>query len=475
VPDTGYLPTLSGPLPSGSRPHRHGRPCGDHPRLWVRSLCLDVSERLPSARQDVDARDKPEHDGKQLIRWRRSSPAGIVELRRVACAYVLRGWRLCADKMRHRSADSAGVILVSYVMPGRVGVYLRRLAIEYRRDGNYQKHELATSTPYRVQEGTDSQNFGNGNSIGHDLHFFVTEEFLEDMSLSAQRDLASAVCGDLNEVSEYIGDEYWNSVHIDLVDENDSLYQGSISPKLRSQPNPNVVSFWRNGEIRLFVSHRDVHKRKALDLQRALDGFGVSSFVAHETIEPNKEWAREITLGLETMEVMLVFLTNDFSESVYTNQEVGFALGRNSPIIALKLEKADPPGFISHKQALRGSLDNPAASAIDVWKLIVAQLGQSERIQASAVSAFVASVSYIDAMAKFDRLSSIVSKLTDEQALAVVNGYNSNPQLKGSGYLSGSNRLVSFLQRTTGRQYGFEGGTLKHIRSSSHLDDDIPF
>ena len=34
--------------------------------------------------------------------------------------------------------------------------------------------------------------------------------------------------------------------------------------------------------------------------------------VAHDTIAPMTEWRLEIMRGLETMEVMLVFLTDDF-------------------------------------------------------------------------------------------------------------------------------------------------------------------
>lgn len=38
--------------------------------------------------------------------------------------------------------------------------------------------------------------------------------------------------------------------------------------------------------------------------------------VAHETIPANEEWRKVIVSGLETMEIMVLFLTDDFPESV---------------------------------------------------------------------------------------------------------------------------------------------------------------
>ena len=54
------------PDPTKRHP-RHGRPCGDHPRL-ERTDRASVSSQTPplSASQDVGARDKPEHEGKAM-------------------------------------------------------------------------------------------------------------------------------------------------------------------------------------------------------------------------------------------------------------------------------------------------------------------------------------------------------------------------------------------------------------------------
>jgi hypothetical protein len=52
------------------------------------------------------------------------------------------------------------------------------------------------------------------------------------------------------------------------------------------------------------------------------------------------------------MDAMLAIHTEGFSESVWTQQEIGVAIGRGVKIISLKLENEDPKGFIARDQAI---------------------------------------------------------------------------------------------------------------------------
>ena len=86
---------------------------------------------------------------------------------------------------------------------------------------------------------------------------------------------------------------------------------------------------WQNNDVfRLFISHIAVQKDRAKRLKETLDPYHVAGFVAHEDITPTREWQREIQRALFTMDAMLTVHTRGFSESVWTQQEVGFALGR---------------------------------------------------------------------------------------------------------------------------------------------------
>ena len=77
-----------------------------------------------------------------------------------------------------------------------------------------------------------------------------------------------------------------------------------------------------------------------------------------------KEWQKEIYNGLMTMEVMVVLLTDGSDKSFWMNQEIGFALGKDIPIVCVKVGTQDPKGFIGSKQALKASADDIASVAV---------------------------------------------------------------------------------------------------------------
>jgi hypothetical protein len=109
---------------------------------------------------------------------------------------------------------------------------------------------------------------------------------------------------------------------------------------------------WQQSDVfRLFISHIALHKQIAKRLKDTLAPFHIAGFVAHEDINPTLEWQKEIERALFTMDAMLTVHTDGFSQSVWTQQEVGFALGRGVRVIAFKYSE-DPKGFISKDQAI---------------------------------------------------------------------------------------------------------------------------
>jgi TIR domain len=103
--------------------------------------------------------------------------------------------------------------------------------------------------------------------------------------------------------------------------------------------------------FRLFISHISKDKEKATRLKDCLSPHAISGFVAHEDIHPTLEWQREVERALHAMDAFVAILTPGFSKSVWTQQEIGFAVGRGVKIISIKMGE-DPLGFISHQQAL---------------------------------------------------------------------------------------------------------------------------
>jgi len=253
----------------------------------------------------------------------------------------------------------------------------------------------------------------------------------------------------------------FQAVRIEMNDEND---ENSRQAKLFSTKpvyDPDSLSIWKPGMIRLFISHADKYKDQANELATALERYGISSFIGHDTIQPLTTWQEEIIKGLKTMEIMLAFITDDFHESIWTNQEVGFALGRNIPVLSMKLQGADPHGFIGSYKVLTGCLDHPEKPGPEVYKLLAEKLGQEDRLQTALIAAFLFSRSFPDTMSRFNCMNKTVDRLSDDQVKQIIRRFTENDQLYKSTYLiSKHKRLQKFLRRTTGKSYVVEKGKI---------------
>jgi hypothetical protein len=119
---------------------------------------------------------------------------------------------------------------------------------------------------------------------------------------------------------------------------------------------------WEAGAFRLFVSHTNANRQRAGGLRRVLGGWGVDAFVAHDTIEPTREWQDVIEAALMTCDALCALVTEDFVQSRWCDQEVGFAVARGILVVPLKVG-ADPHGFIGKYQALT---IQEATSVLDV-------------------------------------------------------------------------------------------------------------
>ena len=84
--------------------------------------------------------------------------------------------------------------------------------------------------------------------------------------------------------------------------------------------------FWLPGHFKLFLSHLNEDKLRANKLKNILRPYAIACFVAHEDIEPAKEWQIEIEKALFSMDALAAVLTAAFHESKWTDQEVGVQL-----------------------------------------------------------------------------------------------------------------------------------------------------
>lgn len=122
--------------------------------------------------------------------------------------------------------------------------------------------------------------------------------------------------------------------------------------------------------LRAFISHLSKDKLIATRLRDALAIFGISGFVAHEDIEPTQEWQVQIERALQNMEVFISIHTDKFSESVWTQQEIGFAVARGIKVIAIRMGE-DPKGFISKHQAISRGIKKAEEVAAEIDILLL--------------------------------------------------------------------------------------------------------
>lgn len=360
--------------------------------------------------------------------------------------------------------------MTEHVLPSKVLGALIRLRRHYDSKGLSDFRDIIDSSRIYITIETDYDNW-NGGIWGHDVLLFVPDEIIGLVDLDQQDSIFERFKDDLNKAMRELQNEYVRAAFIKPEDESDPQFQASVPFSIEPRARPEDVGLWKDNFLRLFISHRDTHKATSYELAAALESYGVSSFVAHDAIKPMREWQKEILNGLMTMEVMLVLLTDDFHESEWTNQEVGFALGKGIPIICLKVGNIDPRGFIGARQALKINAKNICGAAPLVHKALIEEIGQEGRLKEILIDAFIHSNSHIDAMEGLDRLTATTDKLTDSEFEKIVKAYAVNSQLYScTGIHSKSNRFKRYLESATGKQLQFDGRQIKVEK-----DDFPPF
>lgn len=226
---------------------------------------------------------------------------------------------------------------------------------------------------------------------------------------------------------------------------------------------------WGPGSIRVFISHMAEYRALAAQIRDGLTDFEIASFVAHEDIEPTREWQTEIERALFSMDMLVALLTEGFKESNWTDQEVGVAIGRRVPIVSVALG-VDPYGFIGKYQAIRGiSKDRD-----QILDRILGVLFKIDGVREEAVDAFikkVAGANSYDHANSLARYLPMIDQLSPDQEQELVKAFNTNSQVYDAyGFKPG---IVDHLKRWTGKNYRIEGG--RYSTKQLVLDESISY
>lgn len=200
--------------------------------------------------------------------------------------------------------------------------------------------------------------------------------------------------------------------------------------------------FWRKGMFRLFVTHLAAHRAFAGELQEALLGFGISAFVAHNDIEPTQEWRAQIETALATCDAVVALLHSHFHESNWTDQEVGFGMGRGVPVFSVRFGQ-DPYGFIGRFQAFQGEGKTAAGLARELFEAYRKNKESQAKMAEILVSRFEDSSSFAAAKANMDYLEEL--EVWDRSFSARIEAaIRNNSQVEGAwGVPDRVRRLVS--------------------------------
>jgi len=226
-------------------------------------------------------------------------------------------------------------------------------------------------------------------------------------------------------------------------------------PKIISQEE--IGRIWENGKYRVFLSHLAEFKKETATLKKELGLYGIFCFVAHEDIQPTQKWQDEIENALKTMDVLVALITVKFHESLWTNQEIGFAFGHDVPIIPVRLG-IDPCGLIGKFQALSCTWETAAEELV---KLLI----KYDRMLDCYISA-VAKCPFYDDATKLGKILPHIDRCSNTQVQAFIAAYNNNGQIYDSYAFNGTkpkfygDGLAYHLERMTGRKFQIKQHTL---------------
>ena len=330
--------------------------------------------------------------------------------------------------------------------------YLAVLSKLYGQEGKKREQELIVNAQIRVNEEWSYDNW-DGGIYGHALYLIIPESLYFKMAKQKEK-IRRQIKEDINKVHS-IQNEYIAEVIIEMEvpeDQNWRRESGLLLSGKRVAPQEAENRIWEDQCYRVFLCHVSEAKKQAASLKEELLNFGASGFVAHKDIHPTKEWQIEIENALSSMDALVALMTDGFRDSLWTDQEVGFAFGREVPIISVRLGK-DPYGFIGKFQALSCPLEETAK---DIVKIFI----NNDRM----INAYINAVQNCRSFDQGNLLSEIlpgIDKLSDRQANDLVAAFNDNGQVRSSFGFNGEKPrlfgrgLVFHLIRLTGKKYRY--------------------
>lgn len=360
-----------------------------------------------------------------------------------------------------------------FALPPKIDSYLATLNRLYESQNESLLRELVVNAMVSIHEEWDYDNW-NGGTYGHAVTLTVTEDLY--VRVMEQKDeIQTRLATDLNKLDNN-QNEHVSEVFIEMETagndnwrEETGVYRPrTIAPSIAPE---TLHRIWGSEHVRVFLSHKASVKKNTSKVKQALAICGLTAFVAHEDIEPTEEWQREIERALFSMDALVALLSGDFHDSTWTDQEVGVAIGRGVPLIAVRLG-IDPYGLMGKNQGVGGcNWSDPNGIAVKVFQLLHKRLPDKSRLFECALSAYTASSSWEESAWKIKHLLALFDALTSDQITRLVEAYNANSQNKYS--FKGVELLQPLLNKWTDEEWTVRNKKL--VRVAKATETEIPF
>ena len=229
----------------------------------------------------------------------------------------------------------------------KLDAYLLTTAELLDSSENHVISEIIRASHWKLEENVYHDNWDGGIDY-HNLTLYVPTRLFKDIQGKVS-DIEVVILKTISQISRDITSEGLQCVIILPQQQcgNRSVKQVYTPSKIKTENS----SIPKQG-CDVFISHLATYKEEAKQLKEKLKCFGISSFVAHEDIEPTAEWQDEIENALRNAKCLVALLKDGFRDSAWTDQEVGFAYARGIKIIPV-MQGVAPYGFIGKIQGLK--------------------------------------------------------------------------------------------------------------------------
>ena len=122
-----------------------------------------------------------------------------------------------------------------------------------------------------------------------------------------------------------------------IEDELRDMHEFLVGEDAAPGGNAPTRGIWGDNPVRVFISHRHEDAAFASAVNEILrERHGIDAFVAHQDIAPSAAWRATIRHALSTCHFLVSILHEKFHDSQWCDQEVGWALGRDIPVMPVR-------------------------------------------------------------------------------------------------------------------------------------------